>query len=102
MAPKLSGTKYVVNRGGGVVVGVSEQVRIDGESDRRRGVAEALAQPQPVLWPNGKPYENTINDWQALDTASLAARYLEMIPPDVLVDRRNTGPSVYESESFFI
>ncbi len=53
-----------------------------------------VSQPQPVLWPNGKPYENTVNDWQALDTASLAARYLGMIPPDVLVDRRNPEPRI--------
>ncbi len=53
-----------------------------------------VSQPQPVLWPNGKPYLNTVNDWQALDTASLAARYLGMIPPDVLVDRRNPEPRI--------
>ena len=53
-----------------------------------------VSQPQPVMWPNGKPFENTTNDWQALDTASLAARYLELIPTGVLVDRRNPAPHI--------
>ncbi len=48
-----------------------------------------VSQEEPILWPNGEPYQNTENDWSYLDTASLAARYLGFIPPDVLIDRRN-------------
>lgn len=53
-----------------------------------------VSQNQPVRWPNGDAYQNTENDWKALDTASLAARYLGLIAPDVLVDRRNPDPVV--------
>jgi len=47
---------------------------------------------EPVLWPNGDRYLNTQNDWKALVNASLTARYLGLIQPDVLVDRRNPAP----------
>jgi len=53
-----------------------------------------VSQTEPVLWPNGEPFRNTENDWKALDTASLAARYLGVIPSDVLIDRRNPEPMV--------
>ncbi len=53
-----------------------------------------VSQPEPILWPNGEPYENTENNWTVLDTASLAARYLGLIPPDVLIDRRNPAPVI--------
>lgn len=59
-----------------------------------------VSQPEPIRWPNGKPYENTENDWTVLDTASLAARYLGLIPPDVLVDRRNPAPLILAGSSF--
>ncbi len=53
-----------------------------------------VSQEEPIRWPNGEPYQNTENDWSYLDTASLAARYLGFIPPDVLIDRRNPDPMV--------
>ena len=46
-----------------------------------------------ILLPNGREYQNTENDWNYLGLASLAARYLDLIPFDGLVDRRN-GPPV--------
>lgn len=38
---------------------------------------------------DGRPYENTEGCWQRLIGASRDARYLGVIPPDGLVDRRN-------------
>jgi hypothetical protein len=46
--------------------------------------------------PNGRAYENTENDWQYLIGASLGARYLDLIPIDGLVDRRNDAPIIFE------
>jgi hypothetical protein len=45
-----------------------------------------------ILLPNGREYQNTENDWTFLCTASLAARYLDRIPFDGLIDRRNGEP----------
>ena len=38
---------------------------------------------------DGKPYENTEDDWDLLNRAAKAARYLDMVPAELFVDRRN-------------
>ena len=48
-----------------------------------------------VLRPDGRAYENTENDWTFLCTASLTARYLDLIPFDGLIDRRNDEPMIF-------
>src|SRR5215468_6188660 len=48
-----------------------------------------------ILLPNGREYQNTENDWSYLCWASLAARYLDLIPFDGLVDKRNDPPLIY-------
>ena len=53
----------------------------------------------PIAKPNGDPYRNTDNDWDLLGDASLNARYLELIPPDALVDRRNDEPMIFAPEA---
>ena len=58
----------------------------------RRTHYTIISQEQPVLKPNGEPYENTENDWKFLGTASLAARYRKLVPVDAFVDRRNPEP----------
>jgi hypothetical protein len=45
--------------------------------------------------PDGSAYENTENDWQLLCAASLSARYLDLVPFDCLVDRRNDEPMIF-------
>jgi hypothetical protein len=45
--------------------------------------------------PDRTPYENTESDWTFLVTASLAARYLDLVPFDCLVDRRNEEPMIF-------
>jgi len=48
-----------------------------------------------ILLPNGREYQNTERDWAYLCDASLAARYLDLIPFDGLVDKRNDEPIIY-------
>ena len=53
-----------------------------------------VSQESPVMKPDGTPYENTENDWKLLGRASLAARYLKLVPADGLIDRRNPEPII--------
>ena len=53
-----------------------------------------VSQEEPVIKPDGTAYENTENDWKLLGRASLAARYLRMVPADGLIDRRNPEPII--------
>jgi hypothetical protein len=48
-----------------------------------------------ILLPNGREYQNTENDWTFLCMAGLAARYLDRIPFDGLIDRRNDEPMIF-------
>jgi hypothetical protein len=48
-----------------------------------------------ILLPNGREYQNTENDWNYLCWASLAARYLNLIPFNGLSDKRNDEPLIY-------
>lgn len=52
----------------------------------------------PILRPDGSPYLNFDRHWQWLVSSSLAARYLGLIPADVLVDRRNPDPIINAAE----
>jgi hypothetical protein len=45
--------------------------------------------------PDGRPYNNTEGDWNFLIAASGAARYLDLVPFDGLVDRRNDEPMIF-------
>jgi len=56
--------------------------------------------PPSDKFPNGKPYENTLECWGELTEASKAARYLEYVEASAFVDRRNDDPKdhvVYET-----
>jgi len=44
---------------------------------------------------NGKPYENTENDWNYLCSAGKYARYLGLVDPAAFVDRRNPEPHIF-------
>lgn len=54
-----------------------------------------VSEQPPVRKPDGEPYRNTLNDWQLLLSASLAARYLETIPFDAIQDHRNDPPAIF-------
>jgi vacuolar-type H+-ATPase subunit H len=49
----------------------------------------------PVLKPDGAVYENTEKAWALLSKASRDARFLNLIPLDALVDRRNDEPMIF-------
>lgn len=61
----------------------------------RRVHYQLVSQNPPVLKPNGKPYENTENDWGWLDLASKCARYLGLVDPGAFEDRRNPDPALF-------
>jgi hypothetical protein len=44
---------------------------------------------------DGKLYENDLNSWQYLNKASRVARYLGLVDPEDIVDRRNPEPHIY-------
>lgn len=44
---------------------------------------------EPALKPDGEVYQNTHKDWKYLLSGALAARYLDLVPSDRFVDRRN-------------
>lgn len=54
-----------------------------------------LVTTQAVPKPNGKPYENTQNDWGLLCLAAKYARYLGLVPIENIIDRRNPEPIIH-------
>jgi hypothetical protein len=57
-----------------------------------------VSQSTPIPRPNGEPYENTAACWSALCDAGRDARYLDLIPPESIIDRRNPEPMIYIAE----
>jgi hypothetical protein len=53
-----------------------------------------------VVRHDGVLYENNANSWDYLNNASRFARYLGLIDPEDLVDRRNPAPRIYMSVGF--
>jgi hypothetical protein len=53
----------------------------------------------PLPMPSGRLYENTERDWAHLCSASLAARYLDLVPFDGLIDRRNDEPMFFAANT---
>lgn len=64
-------------------------------SHLRRLHYRLISSSLPTKKPDGGDYQNTENDWQLLSGASLAARYLDLIPFDGLIDRRNEEPMIF-------
>ena len=52
----------------------------------------------PVTKPDGTAYENTERSWKYLINASRDARYLDLVPSDHFVDRRNPDPEIFAAE----
>ncbi|MBN1874720.1 MAG: hypothetical protein JXA33_10860 [Anaerolineae bacterium] len=56
----------------------------------RRIHYQIVSQDPPVQMPNGSGiYENTQNHWDYLNNAAKWARYLDLVPVEAFVDRRN-------------
>lgn len=58
----------------------------------RRIHYQVISQDPPVKRPDGRVYQNTLNDWNFLNEASKVARYLGLIGVRAFVDRRNPDP----------
>lgn len=55
-----------------------------------------------VLKPDGEAYQNTDRDWDALNSASKWARYLDLVPASAFEDRRNKDPlETYAYKSYY-
>ena len=61
----------------------------------RRIHYQIVSQNPPVVKPDGSLYENTERDWDYLNEVSKWARYLELVPADHFVDRRNPEAIIY-------
>ncbi|TMC15492.1 MAG: hypothetical protein E6J34_22085 [Chloroflexi bacterium] len=70
----------------------------EGRSHLRR-VHYYLVSLGSVTFPNGKPYENTMECWEALNMASKAARYLQLVDPAAFNDRRTPEVMIYVSDA---
>lgn len=57
-----------------------------------------ISQERPVLTPNGKPYENTLECFTLLNGASRDARYLDLVSMRDVDDRRNDEPVINIAE----
>jgi hypothetical protein len=64
-------------------------------SHLRRLHYQLVSSTAPIRKPDGTAYQNTEADWNSLIAASLAARYLDLVPFDGLVDRRNSEPMIF-------
>ena len=64
-------------------------------SHLRRLHYRLISATTPVRKPDGSEYQNTEHDWNLLAAASLVARYLDLVPFDALVDRRNDEPMIF-------
>lgn len=58
----------------------------------RRVHYRAISQEEPLIMPDGQPYENTKNCWAYITRASKYARYLKLIDITAFDDRRNGKP----------
>src|SRR5215208_2642003 len=53
-----------------------------------------------VVRADGVLYENDANSWAYLNNASRYARYLGLVDPENIIDRRNLAPHIYMSPGF--
>jgi hypothetical protein len=48
-----------------------------------------------ILKPDSELYENNSRCWEYMQGASRQARYLSLVDPEEIVDRRNPAPNIY-------
>ncbi|NHM25936.1 hypothetical protein G7K71_02705 [Desulfofundulus sp. TPOSR] len=65
----------------------------------RRVHYQLVSQPDPLRW-DGRPYENTENNWKDLCEAGKQARYLGLVDPEAFVDRRNPEPHIFRPADY--
>jgi hypothetical protein len=67
-----------------------------GATKHLRGLFYLLvSSPAPIMGPNGKPFFNDYKHWQALQSASKAARWLGLVPFERIIDERNAPADIY-------
>jgi DNA topoisomerase VI subunit B len=54
-----------------------------------------VSSPDRITAPDGKPFINDYKHWQALQSASKAARWLGLVPFERIIDERNAPPEIY-------
>lgn len=75
--------------------GLWEQFQFPAGVHLRRIHYVLVSQKDPVLLPKGQPYVNTIECWKYLGRASVAARFLHLVPASAFVDRRADDPIIH-------
>jgi hypothetical protein len=58
-----------------------------------------VSQEEPVALPDGRPFLNTHGCWEGLCDAVRDARYHNLIPSGVIIDRRNPEPLLFDSDA---
>jgi hypothetical protein len=67
-----------------------------GATKHLRGLFYLLvSSPDRITAPDGKPFVNDYKHWQALQSASKAARWLGLIAFERIIDERNAPPEIY-------
>jgi hypothetical protein len=61
----------------------------------RRVHYKLISQAAPIKMSNGMPFKNTAECWEALIGWSNDARYLDLVPAEDFIDRRNAKPLIY-------
>src|SRR5690349_3490304 len=64
--------------------------------DRRIHYRLVSPEKEPFVAPDGLPYENTLQHFEMLCWAVRDARYLGLIPPGAVIDRRNPKPAIFQ------
>jgi hypothetical protein len=71
----------------------------DSKLHIRRIHYRLISSTRPFVRPNGEPYINTEACWDWLCNAGRDARYLDLIPPGSIIDRRNPEPAIFLVEA---
>ena len=66
-----------------------------GSGVHLRRVHYRIVSEGSILRADGEPYENNSRCWEYMQSASRQARYLGLVDPEEIVDRRNPAPNIY-------
>jgi hypothetical protein len=80
-------------------VGLYNQLGIRFGVHVRHFFYKLISQRDHVTLCNGKPLENTVECFNQLGSAILDARYLDLIPGDAIIDRRNPPPFINRDDT---
>jgi len=66
-----------------------------GSGTHLRRIHYRLDAQKNILKPDGELYENNQECWNYMQQASRQARYMDLVNPEEVVDRRNPNPRIY-------